>query len=377
MKRGPGETGESPNKRPRGDKFEARVIIPSKVAGSLIGKGGANIQKLRSDNNATVRIPDCPGPERVMTIEGEVIDVLLAVIEQSLPLMTDEAVSHRNRQGANTGETQVEVRVLVHQSIVGGIIGKGGSQIKEIREKTGSNIKVYQTAAPQSTDRCVALYGSMEKVILGVKEVFDITFGSELRGHVQPYDPINYDAYYANEYGGYGSEMDGRAGPFPGRGGPAGGGRGGMRGGPGGNFGGPGPMPGFGGFRGGRGGGNSGFSGGRNQDFGGGRGSGYGQTAMDFPGINEDGDKESTQVTIPKEAAGAIIGPGGNRVRRIRTESRCSITISEADTGSNERIITITGTATQIQCAQYLLQQAVREHGGPPQQNSSFGGGRF
>jgi len=310
MKRGPGETGESPNKRPRGDKFEARLIIPSKVAGSLIGKGGANIQKLRSDNNATVRIPDCPGPERVMTIEGDTIDVLLAVIEQSLPLMTDDAVSHRRQGAANpagNGETQVEVRVLVHQSIVGGIIGKGGSQIKEIREKSGSNIKVYQTAAPQSTDRCVALYGSMEKVILGVKEVLDISFGSELRGHVQPYDPINYDAYYSNEYGGYGSELDGRAGPFPGRG-PVGG-RGGMRGGPGGSFGGPGPMGGFGGFRGGRGGGSSGFSGGR-QDFGGGRGSGYGQTAMDFPGINDDGEKESTHVTIPKEAAGAIIGPG-------------------------------------------------------------------
>ena len=59
---------EGPMKRPRGDKFETRVLVPSKVAGSVIGKGGSNIQKLRTDNNANIRIPDCPGPERIMTV---------------------------------------------------------------------------------------------------------------------------------------------------------------------------------------------------------------------------------------------------------------------------------------------------------------------
>ena len=35
-----------------------------------------------------------------------------------------------------------ELRLLIHQSIVGGIIGKQGSKIKEIRENTGAHIKV-------------------------------------------------------------------------------------------------------------------------------------------------------------------------------------------------------------------------------------------
>ena len=61
-------SNEGPMKRPRGDKFETRVLVPSKVAGSVIGKGGSNIQKLRTDNNANIRIPDCPGPERIMTV---------------------------------------------------------------------------------------------------------------------------------------------------------------------------------------------------------------------------------------------------------------------------------------------------------------------
>ena len=38
---------------------------------------------------------------------------------------------------------------------MGGIIGKGGEKIKEIRNTSGANVKVFQNPAPQSTDRCV------------------------------------------------------------------------------------------------------------------------------------------------------------------------------------------------------------------------------
>ena len=33
-----------------------RLLIPSKVAGSIIGKGGKNISRIRSDFNATVQV---------------------------------------------------------------------------------------------------------------------------------------------------------------------------------------------------------------------------------------------------------------------------------------------------------------------------------
>ena len=74
-------------------------------------------------------------------------------------------------------------------------------------------------------------------------------------------------------------------------------------------------------------------------------------------------------MTIPNELAGAIIGPGGQRIRKIRGDSRATITIDEPAGGSNERVITIAGTKKQIQTAQYLLQQSVREN------SSSFGPG--
>jgi hypothetical protein len=57
------------------------------------------------------------------------------------------------------------------------------------------------------------------------------------------------------------------------------------------------------------------------------------------------------------QLAGAIIGKGGARIRKIRSDSGAGITIDEPLPGSNDRIITITGSPNQIQMAQYLLQQ--------------------
>lgn len=439
---GPGGAAHAANvKRHRGDKFEVRLLVPSKCAGSIIGKGGQNIQKLRTEFNANIRVPDCPGPERVMTVQADTPDIIANVLEQTVPVLTEEATRGAAAGGKNASAeippvsigpegSVLEVRLLIHQSIVGGIIGRAGFKIKEIRDASGANIKVYQTCAPQSTDRCVAVHGTLQKIILALKEVFDVISNTEIKGVDQPYDPINFDGYYATEYGGYGSELDVYGGPtrMASIGGPPAGVRGGsnasggLRGGRGGGvnngsgFGGHAPYS--GGGRGGlnsRGGGNfsrddGGFVGGnRGGGFGGqprgqrggyevgynnvdvanyGKNSGGGNTfnqqdnQQSFQGgggQDDSGDQESTQVTIPKDMAGAIIGPGGSRIRKIRSDSKASITIDEPVQGSNERIITITGSQRQIQTAQFLLQQSVREHAGPPQASYGHGGppGRY
>ena len=364
MKRGPGLEGGAPTggpKRSRGDRLEVRLIIPSKVAGSIIGKGGANIQKLRTENNANVRVPDCPGPERVMTVHAETIGTALKVIEQSIPLLSEEA-ANAAPGAAPPAPGALEVRLLIHQSIVGGIIGRAGFKIKEIREQSGANIKVYQTCAPQSSDRCVAVQGSGEKIVEAIRLIFLVVESTEVKGPDQPYDPNNFDGFYAHEYGGFGSEMDvaGFGNNAAGRGGP---GRQGMM------------------ARGARGGGYAG-----NQEFRGGYGRGgygpgYARGGNRYPGppadfgaqdyfVDEGGDSgggehESTQVTIPKDMAGAIIGPGGSRIRKIRSDSKATITIDEPLPGSTDRIITISGSQRSIQTAQYLLQQSVREHSNP------------
>ncbi len=89
----------------------------------------------------------------------------------------------------------------------------------------------------------------------------------------------------------------------------------------------------------------------------------------------------TTQVTIPTELAGKmiyilnfiylfflflgiVIGAKGSKISPVRQESGASIKIdSEPMPGTNDRLITITGNPNQIQQAQFLLQQAVRQSG--------------
>ena len=60
-------------------------------------------------------------------------------------------------------------------------------------------------------------------------------------------------------------------------------------------------------------------------------------------------------------------------------DSKADIKIEEAQEGTDERVITISGTERNIQTAQYLLQQCVKEFSGPigggTGSNSGFGSG--
>ncbi|XP_053967410.1 heterogeneous nuclear ribonucleoprotein K homolog isoform X3 [Anastrepha ludens] len=472
MKRENNDDGPHSDKRSRRNDDQVRILIPSNIAGAVIGKGGQHIQKMRTQYKATVSVDDSQGPERTILISSD--------LESTLQIVAEMLKYFEER------DDEVDVRLLIHQSLAGCVIGKGGQKIKEIRDKIGCRIlKVFSNVAPQSTDRVVQTVGKQSQVIDAIREVISLTRETPIKGPVHNYDPTNFDRMYADEYGGYGSGGGGGNGggggggnnrqSRGGRGGGGGGGNGGGGGGGGGNFGndrggrndrsrsggrrdnpfinpwanddgfggnngggnfGGGNFGGGGGFGGGNFGGNGGGFGGNNVpsgnfgggggggggggfgpgnqgNFGGGNpGGGFGGNQMNSggnfggggmnqgggfggpnnnngmgsgggggmgsggsggfgPGPNNNGPnggnsgnlpnghdpKNSTQVTIPKDLAGAIIGKGGGRIRRIRNESGAYITIDEPLPGSTDRIITISGNPKQIQMAQYLLQQ--------------------
>jgi len=377
MKRGGGFYDGGSAKRIKPADEEIRLLIQSKAGGSVIGKGGHNISKLRTDYKATITVPDCPGPERVLTIQSNE-DSMIEILRTVIPAL-DEG---RNKREEGTSE----IRVLVHQSQVGAVIGKGGQRIKELRDETGVQVKIYSACAPTSTDRVMQLTGACDDILGCLRKIILLLKDTEPKGACELYDPVNFDEEFSHEYGGYGSEGGGRGGragwggggrggsfggpPFAGRGGdgfmgPQGGygndmGFNGM-GGPG--MGGPGMGgPGMGGPGMGMGPGRYGYGG--RGGYSGGRGGGRGESNFKLPSGDmrdgESGDK-TTQVSIPKNLVGAIMGKGGARIRKTRADSGAVIKIDDEADG-NDRIITITGTEQQIQMAQYLLQQSVREH---------------
>uniref|UniRef100_A0A8C4ETK2 Heterogeneous nuclear ribonucleoprotein K n=1 Tax=Dicentrarchus labrax TaxID=13489 RepID=A0A8C4ETK2_DICLA len=348
------------------EMVELRVLLQSKNAGAVIGKGGKNIKALRTDYNASVSVPDSSGPERILSVNAS-IDTIGEILLKIIPTLEE----YQHYSGIDFDS---ELRLLIHQSLAGGIIGVKGAKIKELRENTQTTIKLFQECCPHSTDRVVLVGGKPERVIECIKVILELVSEAPIKGRAQPYDPNFYDETY--DYGGFTMLFEERGrrpiGGFPIRV------RGGFermppvrgnrpmppsrrdyddmspRRGP------PPPLS-----RGGRGGSRA-----RNLPLpppppprGGdrrGRGDRYDSmvSAVCGRGSYSDigGPVITTQVTIPKDLAGSIIGKGGQRIKQIRHESGASIKIDEPLEGSEDRIITITGTQDQIQNAQYLLQ---------------------
>ena len=69
--------------------------------------------------------------------------------------------------------------MLVHQSHAGAIIGRGGSKIKELRDETKSQLKVFQDCCPGSTDRILLITTEQSGMGLAMKTI--INFMKEVR----------------------------------------------------------------------------------------------------------------------------------------------------------------------------------------------------
>jgi heterogeneous nuclear ribonucleoprotein K len=144
---------------------------------------------------SSVTVPDCPGPERVLSIVSS-IETLGDILRDVIGYIDDRAHN-------NSSEREVELRLLIHTSHAGGIIGKGGQRIRDLRDQTKAAIKVFSQCCPLSTERVCAIQGSSSVVINAIKTVLDIILASPIKGPVKLYDPYNFDVYAALEYGGY------------------------------------------------------------------------------------------------------------------------------------------------------------------------------
>ncbi|CAD6998613.1 unnamed protein product [Ceratitis capitata] len=125
MKRENNDDGPHADKRSRRNDDQIRILIPSNIAGAVIGKGGQHIQKMRTQYKATVSVDDSQGPERTILISSD-LDSTLQIVSEMLKYFEER-------------DDEVDVRLLIHQSLAGCVIGKGGQKIKEIRDVSIQN----------------------------------------------------------------------------------------------------------------------------------------------------------------------------------------------------------------------------------------------
>ncbi|XP_048094858.1 poly(rC)-binding protein 3 isoform X11 [Alosa alosa] len=146
-----------------------RLLMHGKEVGSIIGKKGETVKKMREESGARINISEGNCPERIVTITGPT-DAIFKAFAMIAYKFEEDIVNAMSNSPA-TSKPPVTLRLVVPASQCGSLIGKGGSKIKEMRESTGAQVQVAGDMLPNSTERAVTISGTPEAIIQCVKQI--------------------------------------------------------------------------------------------------------------------------------------------------------------------------------------------------------------
>jgi predicted RNA-binding protein YlqC (UPF0109 family) len=301
---------------------EFRVLIANRHVGSIIGKAGNNIQRVRDRSGAAISINklQCTQPHevsnRVMTIRGLPHEVAIAIAQVSA-LIYD---AHRRDHGENVDVAteftntivSTSICLMVHEKSIGDIIGKAGVVIHQTQAQTGCSIQISNDVLPMSTEKTIQLTGKIGTIHEAAKVIIQ-----QLQR--MPLTPGTISIPYNPEEAMQQQHPFGRNPPTL-------------------------PM---------------------HPPAGALLTTGVLTSYPATPPVMQSAAASSAQqIAIPASSVGTVIGKGGATIRALRVQSNTAISIGDAAAGSNERIVTLTGTVAGIQTAVYLVRQLVEKSSG-------------
>ncbi|KAB0389273.1 hypothetical protein E2I00_019024, partial [Balaenoptera physalus] len=164
-----------------------RMLMHGKEVGSIIGKKGETVKRIREQSSARITISEGSCPERITTITGSTAAVFHAV--SMIAFKLDEDLCAAPANGGNVSRPPVTLRLVIPASQCGSLIGKAGTKIKEIRETTGAQVQVAGDLLPNSTERAVTVSGVPDAIILCVRQICAVILESPPKGATIPYHP--------------------------------------------------------------------------------------------------------------------------------------------------------------------------------------------
>ncbi|KAM5249337.1 poly(rC)-binding protein 2 isoform 6-T13 [Hipposideros larvatus] len=346
-----------------------RLLMHGKEVGSIIGKKGESVKKMREESGARINISEGNCPERIITLAGPTNAIFKAFAMIIDKLEEDISSSMTNSTAAS--RPPVTLRLVVPASQCGSLIGKGGCKIKEIRESTGAQVQVAGDMLPNSTERAITIAGIPQSIIECVKQICVVMLESPPKGVTIPYrpKPSSSPVIFAGGQDRYSTGSDSASFPHttpsmclnPDLEGP--------------------PLEAYtiqgqyaipqpdltklhqlamqqshfpmthG---------NTGFSGIESSS----------PEVKGYWGLDASAQTTSHELTIPNDLIGCIIGRQGAKINEIRQMSGAQIKIANPVEGSTDRQVTITGSAASISLAQYLINVSL-ENAKPSSQAAS------
>lgn len=144
--------------------YVLKFLTPEMLASAVIGKGGQVISAIRQATQSKIGLTEhndfYPGTDcRVLTAQANSAESLTDVALQIIAKLAEAAQAQPSDVLGGPGE--LKIRTLVPRAAVGGIIGKGGVNIKQLREQTGAKIHIGEASSPgPGSEQIVAVTGA-------------------------------------------------------------------------------------------------------------------------------------------------------------------------------------------------------------------------
>jgi len=281
-----------------------KFLTPEALAAAIIGKGGAVISALRTSCSARLQFTDhgdvFPGTEsRVLTVQANTEDNLKDLVKQFVGKIGELAEGGTAADAVGV-EGDLKIKTLVPRAAVGGVIGKGGASIKQMREDTAAKISINEpTGAGPGAEQLVAISGTaaaLETVLLEInKQVQLLNSESWFSKWVTESSTFQAGTYMAP--GGYGAGYGGHS-------------------------------PGM-------------------------------QTMLQVatglpPYVTEDSRGFALSCVVPSHLVGGLIGRGGSGTKEVQSQTGTKINIRDIADDPDNRSMNIVGPLANT-CAAYML----------------------
>lgn len=281
-----------------------RILIPVVRAGAIIGRHGDQINALRRETGASIKVHEVQAG-----VDERVVEVKSTDDVASAYCAAQEALLRVGAALLSEGDVHT-LRVLVPAAQVGGLVGKGGIRIKSIRQETGTDVRVTSGNAGgviggQGAAEVVEMNGSPVPCLHALKTVSGalqhhgggggplmLSFG---QGGLSPVRSRALGDMLGEDMGGMGAGAPLSLGGLPTLRGAYGGGA---------------PVA---------------------------------------------GSTSSLRITITKDQVGAVLGHGGSNIQRIRAVSGAKVKLHDAEGGREGREVELSGSFEQLQTAHTLL----------------------
>jgi transcription antitermination factor NusA-like protein len=152
-------------------KCVLKYLTPETLASAIIGKEGQVIAALRTSCSAKLGLSEhgdfYPSTDcRVLTAQTNEAESLTELGRQIVAKVAELA------KAASENEEELTLKVLVPRAAGGGIIGKGGASIKDLRESSGAKISIGEAIGyGPGAEQVVTLNGSTQALELALKEI--------------------------------------------------------------------------------------------------------------------------------------------------------------------------------------------------------------